>query len=170
LLASPENFVSAMPNGVPVQFLCGQPQQQWFHGAPAFCSALPTTLYRVQRRNAFRVGTPIGDPFICAAKLPRVGKIDFDISDLSLTGVGLRSTNPELAAVPVGAIVRSAVLDFRKQGKMTVDLQISYLQKIQGNSNLYRVGCCLIDFPKVKEPDLQRLITYFELADRQDEH
>jgi hypothetical protein len=48
LLASPENFVSALPNG---------------------------------------------EPFICATKLPGMEEIDFDISDLLLTGVGLRPAN-----------------------------------------------------------------------------
>ena len=166
LLDSPESFVSAMPNGIPVQFLCGQPQQRAFRGTLVFCAPLPTSVYRVQRRDAFRVGTPVGDPFICTAKFPVLGQTELDIFDLSLTGVGLRSSNEKLSLIPTGVTARDALLDFRKAGKLNVNLQIAYLHKIEGNKKLYRVGCRLIDFPKSKEPELQKLITYLELGGR----
>jgi flagellar brake protein len=166
LLDFPESFVSAMPNGIPVQFLCGQLQQRTFRGALVFCAALPMSVYKVQRRDAFRVGTPVGDPFICTAEFSDLGQTSFDIFDLSLTGIGLRSSNEKLSLIPRGVTARNAVLDFRKAGKLTVNIQIAYLQKIEGGKQLYRVGCRLIDFPQAKEPELQKLITYLELGGR----
>src|SRR5665647_1885265 len=91
LLASEENYFSATQDGIRVQFLSGRPEQHEFEGAFALRSQLPESLYRMQRREFFRVETPLMEPYRCTANLPDKRQVAFDIFDLSLGGVGLRS-------------------------------------------------------------------------------
>ncbi|WP_025917146.1 flagellar brake protein [Herminiimonas sp. CN] len=167
LLESDENYFSATQDGIRIQFVGGRPEQYQFEGALAFRSPLPQSLYRMQRREFFRVETPLLDPYPCTAHLPDKSPVAFDIFDLSLTGVGLRSKDPTLGALPIGTVLSRATLDFGKLGMIGTDLKIAYLQNIRDrNDPLYHFGCRFERFPKSKEPDLQRMITHFELARR----
>lgn len=167
LLESEENYFSATQDGVRIQFVCGQPEQCEFEGSFAFRSQLPINLYRMQRREYFRVETPLMEPYSCMVRLPDKRLITFDIFDLSLNGVGLRSKDPTLGELQIGTVFSKAVLDCRKMSKMELDLKITYMHNIRGQTNpIYHFGCRFEHFPKSKESDLQRMITYLELARR----
>lgn len=165
LLESNANYFSTSQDGVRVQFVGGQPEQHMFEGFFAFRSRLPESLYRMQRRDFFRVGTPLKDPYRCIARLPDQRQISFEIFDLSLGGVGLRARDAALEELPIGTVLSQAVLDCRTLGMMQTDLKITYLQNIRSSSSpLYHVGCRFVNFPKSRATELQRLITSLELA------
>lgn len=168
LLQSSENCFSATQEGVRIQFVCGRPEQSVFNGLPAFRSSFPESLYRMQRRDFFRVDTPIADPYRCTAKLPTKREVRFDIADLSMNGVGLRSKDQSLGeGLQIGTVLTGATLDFRKEGTVTSDLMVTFLRSSQSTSNtVYHIGCRFLNLPRAKERDLQRLITYLELARR----
>ena len=167
LLESEESYFSATQDGVRVQFVSGRPEQHEFEGTFAFRSRLPESLYRMQRREFFRVETPLMEPYRCTAQLPDKRPVVFDIYDLSLNGVGLRSKDPILGGLPIGALLSKAVLDCSKLGTMETDLKITYLHNIRGhNDPIYHFGCRFQGFARSKEPVLQRMINYLELARR----
>jgi len=164
LLDSQEILFSGMLDGIHVRFLCGQPEPHFYDGLSAFKVALPKSLYRIQRRQHFRVEMPIADPFICSATLPDQRRIDFNIVDLSLTGVRLRPTDTSLGELAIGATLTDAVLDFRDLGKVESDLNIVHVQSNQNFSDpIWHLGCRFAALLKAKEPEVQRLITYLEL-------
>lgn len=168
LLESEENYFSATQDGVRIQFVSGRPEPHEFEGAFAFRAPLPASLYRMQRREFFRVGTPLLEIYGCTASLPDKRQVTFDIFDLSLNGVGLRSKDPTLGALLIGTELSKAVLDCRKMGKLETDLKITYLHNIRGHSDpIYHFGCRFERFPKSKESDLQRMITKLEMARRE---
>lgn len=165
LLESEANYFSATQDGVRVQFVGGQPEQHLFEACFAFRSPIPESLYRMQRRDFFRVETPLKDPYRCIARLPDRRQITLEIFDLSHGGVGLRSRDAALEVLPVGTRLTQAVLDCRNMGMIQTDLKITYLQNIRNpGSPLYHVGCRFENFPKSKATELQRMITSLELA------
>lgn len=167
LLESEESYFSATQDGVRIQFVGARPEQHEFEGAFAFRSSLPESLYRMQRREFFRVETPLMEPYRCTAQLPDKRQVSFDIYDLSLNGVGLRSKDPILGNLPIGTLLSKAVLDCSKLGTMETDLKITYLNNIRNHSDpIYHFGCRFVGFSKAKEPVLQRMINYLELARR----
>lgn len=167
LLESEQNFFSATQDGVRIQFVGGRAEQHEFEGAFAFRSPLPESLYRMQRREYFRVETPLMQPYRCTANLPGKGQIAFDIFDLSFTGVGLRSKDPILGDLAIGTVLSKAVLDCRKMGMIETDMSITNLRNIRSLKDpIYHFGCRFERFPRSKESDLQRMINYLELARR----
>ena len=162
LLESEENYFAAMQDGIRVQFVSGRPEQHEFEGALAFRAQLPEGLYRMQRREFFRVKAPLVETYRCTVNLP--GRLlAFVIHDLSFGGVGLRSKDPTLGELPIGTLLSKVVLDCRQRGLMETDLQIMNLRYIQDQADpIYHLGCCFQNFPRAKESTLQRLITYLE--------
>lgn len=167
LLESEQNFFSATQGGVRIQFVSGRAEQHAFEGSFAFRSQIPESLYRMQRREYFRVETPLMQPYRCTTNLPGTGQVGFDIYDLSFTGVGLRSKDPALGELPLGTEFCKTVLNCHKMGLIETALTITNLRNIKGlNGPIYHFGCRFERFPRSKESDLQRIINYLELARR----
>lgn len=167
LLEAQETFFSASQEGVKIQFVSVRPEQFEFDGGVAFWAPLPQSLYRVQRREFFRAAAPLVEEYCCIAVLPDERKVVWDIVDLSLDGLGLRSKDPGLGELPMGTLLSQVVLNFGRRGSITTNLRLTNLRNIRGPSNpVYRIGCRFEGFPKSKEQDFQRLITYLELARR----
>lgn len=167
LLDSEQSFFSATQNGVRIQFVNGRAQQHEFEGGFAFRSQIPESLYRMQRREFFRVETPLMEPYLCTVQLPDKRQIVLDIYDLSLNGVGLRSKDTTLDGLSIGTSLTNAVLDCSKLGTMETDLKIAYLHNIRGHSDsILHFGCRFVNFAKSKESVLQRMINFLELARR----
>lgn len=167
LLQAEETFFSASQDGVRIQFVTGPPEQFEFEGEVAFCAPLPQSLYRVQRREFFRAAAPLVEAYCCIAILPDGRKVSWDIVDLSLDGLGLRSKDPALGELEGDTLLSKVVLNFGRRGSIETDLRVTNLRNIRGSSNpVYRIGCRFERFPKFKEQEFQRLITYLELARR----
>ncbi|MFZ4478422.1 MAG: flagellar brake protein [Rhodoferax sp.] len=167
LLDAQENYFSATQDGIRIQFVGSRPEQHEFEGGFAFRAPLPQSLYRVQRREFFRAAAPLVESYCCIAILPDKRKAMWDIVDLSLDGLGLRSKDPTLADLPLDTLLTRVALNFGKRGSIETDLRITNLRNIRSASNpVYRIGGRFERFPKSKEQEFQRMITYLELARR----
>lgn len=161
---SGENLFSSLQSGAHTQFVCGHPEPQLYDGLPAFKSQLPESLYRIQRREHFRVETPTNNPYICTATLPDQRRMSFYIVDLSPSGVRLRSTDASIGELAIAMNLTDATFDFHDLGKMTLDIQITFIHNSQTfNDPVYHFGCRFLTVPKDQEANLQRVITQLEL-------
>lgn len=95
---SARNIFVARPDGISVQFACGAPRRVVFDGDDAFALPLPEFIVRLQRRDFFRIATPLVRPIMLNATLPgeRPG-FSLGLHDLSVAGCGLSA-----ASVPAG--------------------------------------------------------------------
>jgi c-di-GMP-binding flagellar brake protein YcgR len=167
LMEAQENYFSGTQDGIRIQFIGNQPRGIEFEGTFAFCAPLPLSLYRVQRREFFRAAAPLVESYCCHLALPDQHQVTLDIVDLSLDGVGLRSKDPSLDVLQIGSALDKVVLNFGKRGKIETGLRITYLRNLRDADHpAYRIGCRFANFPKSREQELQRLITYLELARR----
>ncbi len=66
-----------------------------YQGERVFAAPLPESLYRLQRREYFRVGTPITSPLYCHLRLPNGVLAELPLGDLSVGGLSL--LDPEMA-------------------------------------------------------------------------
>jgi len=74
---------------VKVQFLLLGIKRIEVNGQPAFKEPLPETVLRLQRREYFRLTTPIARPLKCQITIPDVGVIEAQVADISGGGIGL---------------------------------------------------------------------------------
>lgn len=167
LLEAQENYFSGNQDGIRIQFIGDRPRGIDFEGTFAFCAPLPQSLYRVQRREFFRANAPLAEAYTCIMVLPDQGPVTLEIVDLSLDGVGLRSKDPSLDALQRGTVLEKVVLNLGKRGTIETGLTITNLRNLRDAAHpAYRIGCRFLHFPKSREQELQRLITYLEVARR----
>jgi len=168
VLGSPECQFHASPDGVRVEFTTHTPQRTEFEGRPAFIAAFPEVLYYVQRREYFRVDTPVIDPCRCRGTLPDGSSFSFEVHDVSLGGVGLRTNDARAETLGAGAILEAVELDLRTYGRLHVDLSLAAVRFIDlpNGERRYHLGFRFVSLPGSTENSLQRYITQIEMKRR----
>jgi c-di-GMP-binding flagellar brake protein YcgR len=166
LLGAPHCRFSAEPDGVRVEFATGSPRETRFEGLPAFEFDFPEVLSYRQRREHFRIEAPVLSAYSCTGSPPEGGKtFHFDVHDLSLGGVSIRTTDDSVADWPIGICLRNCELSLGTFGRFLVDLElISHRPTVQPNGvRRHRMGLRFVALPGKVEGKLQRLITHLEL-------
>ncbi|TAL96126.1 MAG: flagellar brake protein [Paraburkholderia sp.] len=168
LLAAPRGRFHASPDGVRVEFSTATPRETQYEGRPAYVSEFPEVLFYVQRREYFRVDAPVLNPYICKGQLTDGSAFRFDVHDLSLGGVGIRTNDERIAELPMGAVLADCELMLGALGTLNLDLElVSHRAMTQPNGTTrYQLGFRFVTLPGNAENTLQRLITQLEMKRR----
>src|SRR5471032_1443654 len=102
----------AAPRGVRVEFSVERVRPVVFKEKASFQAGFPAVLLCRQRREYFRVQTPVLDPYLCSGLFANGVRFRAEIVDLSLSGVALRMTEEHLGYLETGSIVHEAELQF----------------------------------------------------------
>ncbi|NML32055.1 flagellar brake protein [Paraburkholderia sp. G-4-1-8] len=168
LLGAPRCQFHAAPDGVRVEFATATPRETRFEGLPAFEADFPDVLFYVQRREYFRVSAPILDPYMCTGRFPEGDAFRFEVHDLSLGGVGMRTTDDRVAELPMGTRLMDCELVFGGLGRLSLDLQLVSHRSLSlpNGTQRYQLGFRFLSLPGSAENTLQRLITQLEMKRR----
>ncbi|WP_179405424.1 flagellar brake protein [Burkholderia guangdongensis] len=169
MLAAPRCKFSAAPDGVRVEFTTSTPRESRYEGLPAFTANFPDVLYFMQRREYFRVDAPVVDPYTCSGVLPDGSPFQFDVLNLSLGGVGLRTADAGVASLEFGVRLNGVELSLGSHGKLALDLELvsRYSSELPSGTRRYQLGFRFLSLPGSAENTLQRLITQLEMKRRQ---
>lgn len=164
LLASERNIVVGTPDGVKIQFVLGKPRKTTFEGSPAFAAAFPADLIKLQRREFFRIETPLTRPYICEATLKDGKRVALELHDLSLGGIGVWAPPPIALSLNPGDVIERAQLELGANGVLAVDLEMrSRRVTVRGSGQeIYLVGCKFVNTSRAGEATLQRLMAQLE--------
>jgi c-di-GMP-binding flagellar brake protein YcgR len=168
LLASQRNQFSAQPDGVRLKFETPAAKETDFEGRRAFRSAFPDVLYHMQRREYFRVGTPVLDPFMCRGRWPDGAEFQYEVQDMSLGGVALRTADDKASQLPLEAVLRGVTLNVEDHGQLTLDLQLVSRRTVElaKGGTRYQLGFRFVSLPGHVENTLQRIVTQLEMKRR----
>jgi c-di-GMP-binding flagellar brake protein YcgR len=168
LLAAPRCQFHASPEGVRVEFVTATPRETRFEGLPAFEADFPEVLFYVQRREYFRVDAPILDPYMCTGRFSEGDTFRFEVHDLSLGGVGMRTAEERVAELPMGTRLEDCELLLGSFGRLSLDLQLVSHRStaLPNGTQRYQLGFRFVTLPGSAENTLQRLITQLEMKRR----
>jgi c-di-GMP-binding flagellar brake protein YcgR len=168
VLASPSCTFRASPEGVRVEFSTVTPQETTFEGLPAFEAPFPDVLFYMQRREYFRVDAPVLDPYFCRGQLPEGDAFRFEVHDLSLGGIGLRTTDERAAELPMGIVLPDVEVHLNGHGMLLLDLELVSMRAtdLPNGGRRFQLGMRFISLPGSAENTLQRLITQLEMRRR----
>jgi c-di-GMP-binding flagellar brake protein YcgR len=122
----------------------------------------------VQRREYFRVPTPILDPFYAKGAFADGDSFRYEVHDLSLGGIALRMDTPRLAVTELGTVFNDVVLHLGPGAALPVDLELVSPRTVttpRGDVR-YVVGFRFVQLSGAAENVLQRLITRMEAKRR----
>jgi flagellar brake protein len=169
LLASTQLHFKALPDGVRTEFSTDGPQAVNYEGRQAFEVPFPEKLYYFQRREFFRVPTPMLDPYVVTGRFPDGSSFRCEMQDVSLGGLAVRTDSARLAEMEIGTAFNDVQLDLGAAGgTFSVDLElVSPRSTTNANGAVrYVIGFRFTRLPGAAESVLQKLITRIEAKRR----
>ncbi|MDR2365186.1 MAG: flagellar brake protein [Zoogloeaceae bacterium] len=154
---------------VKVQFGLAGVRLVQFEGRPAFVGALPEQLLRLQRREYFRVSTPIVKPLRCEMPLPADAAggqttLQLPLLDISAGGLALMSGMEQTRLFTYDQIFDGCLLLLPDEMPIHLGLRVRNLFEVTnraGNRHA-RVGCEYLELAGMPLNQIQRYITRLE--------
>lgn len=155
-------FVSSHAQ-VKVQFVSNHATTATFHGQAAFFLKLPQSIYRLQRREYFRLITPVTNPLLCvipAAETVQHNPHEVTIMDISGGGVGLTCAELDTMLIP-GQTYENCKIDLLDVGEFsgTIEVKNLVLLSTSAGQTVRRAGCEFKNLDGASTILLQRYVT-----------
>ena len=153
---------------IKVQFTINQAISMVYQDYPAFYLPLPDSLYRLQRREYYRLTTPVNNPlrFVIAGD-PRTKKQnrEFIVMDVSCGGVGLICLETDIDLTP-GQSYSGCQIDLPELGtiKATIEIKNLVLLTLKSGMTQKRAGCEFKNLDGASIILLQRYVTNMQRA------
>lgn len=162
-IVSSEKLIVVGSHGqVKIQFTAEKPSETVYQDCASFHLPLPSHLYRLQRREYFRLIAPVEHPLHCIIKpnrppatLPRA----VTIMDISGGGVGLTCAENDTELVP-GLTYPNCEIELPEEGRITGSIEVKNLVVLtdaDGNA-IKRAGCQFHDLESSDTIKLQRYV------------
>lgn len=136
-----------------------------FEGNPAFKIAVPPTLIRLQRREYYRIATPVTNPVRVVIVLPDElgGTTTFPLADISCGGIAILD-NKMVLGDAIGKEYPNCRIDLPEIGQVTTALQVrnSLDLTLLNNKTNRRLGCEFVNIQRSTLAYVQRYITKLE--------
>ncbi len=160
--SSPVRFVSN-DEGVRVQFQAHKVEKALFQGRPALRLTIPRSLYKMQRREFYRMPTPILDPVTCSITVGENDVRNMPLSDIGLGGICLAGEFGEEPPA-LGTVFERCGIALGKFGVLRIDLRVrnTYLVMLKNGTQSRRTGCQFLSITPHQEAMVQRYIILLE--------
>nr|WP_315218645.1 flagellar brake protein [uncultured Duganella sp.] len=136
-----------------------------FEGNPAFKITVPPTLIRLQRREYYRIATPVTNPVRVVIALPDElgGSTTFPLADISCGGIAILD-NKMILGDAIGKEYPNCRIDLPEIGQVTTALQVrnSLDLTLLNNKTNRRLGCEFVNIQRSTLAYVQRYITKLE--------
>jgi c-di-GMP-binding flagellar brake protein YcgR len=156
---------TAFVDKVKIQFALDRLRRVEYQGRPAFIGTVPDQLLRLQRREFFRLSTPVVNPIrLCTTLGPDERVIDVSLLDISGGGVGLMAT-PDLAALlEKGQMLEDCKIMLPGEGLLVARLCVRNMFDVttRSGARYVRVGCEFVDLQASRLSAVQRYIIQIE--------
>ncbi len=153
---------------VKVQFTSDHATSTTYQGQPAFFLKLPDSIYRLQRREYFRLTTPVSDALLCVIPVDEAVERhahEITIMDISGGGVGLTCTELDTVLVP-GNTYENCKIDLHEVGEFFGTIEVKNLISLTTPSGktVRRAGCEFKNLDGTSTMLLQRYVTAMQRA------
>lgn len=154
----------SLPGGIRTEFTTPGATAVTFEGLPAFEAPFPALLYYVQRREFFRVPTPVLDPYIASGPYADGGTFRLELQDLSLGGIALKTADTRFGELEAGTVLRDVSLQLGGFGTLRLDLEIVAPRRLTTpkGDRRFVIGCKFVGTIGPAERTLQRVVTQLE--------
>ncbi len=167
LLAGKLIFTTAVDK-VKIQFSLNKVVAGQFEGHPAFRAALPESLLRLQRREYFRLSTPVTSPIKCVVTVMRPDGGSYvagtQLLDISGGGAGLLVPPEQTLSFGKDVALKNCKIPLPDEGQIVTSLVVRDVFDVTTRSgNRYlRAGCEFANLPGSQLTMIQRYITRVE--------
>jgi c-di-GMP-binding flagellar brake protein YcgR len=167
-LSADRLIFTALIDKVKVQFSLGSVSQTQNDGRPAFLARMPETLLRLQRREFFRLSTPVANPVKLNATLRCADAsmvcVELPLMDISGGGIGLLAPPDQAPLFQRGDTLNECKIMLPDEGMLVASLCVRNLIDLttRNGSRFFRVGCEFVNLSAARLTLVQRYITRVE--------
>jgi c-di-GMP-binding flagellar brake protein YcgR len=167
-LAADKLIFTTAIDKVKIQFSLNKLSTTTYEGRPAFRGALPETLLRLQRREYFRLSTPIASPIKCVIPMTRADGsaivVETPLLDISGGGVGLMVPPEQSGLYETETVFSNCKISLPEEGLLVTTLRVrnAFDVTTKNGSHHVRVGCEFVDLQGSRLTLIQRYITRVE--------
>lgn len=161
------SFETVLDN-IRILFFSTQAESCQFEDLPALRIAIPDSLIRLQRREHYRIPTPIANPLRCTIQIPHeangiTSKVVVPLQNVSGGGIAMIDEH-HLLDNTVGRNYNDCQIDLPGGTLIVATLQIRNSQEITlpNGKTIRRLGCLFVALPQTMMTAVQRYITKLE--------
>ncbi|MDO8176912.1 MAG: flagellar brake protein [Undibacterium sp.] len=159
-------FFEGLLDRISIQFSSSSMQRIIFDGRPALQCGIPISMIRLQRRENYRINTPLSNPIRCQIPLEinsEFETIKLSLVDISCGGVAMLDER-KILDNSIGRIYEDCQIELPGIGKIDLLLQVRNSQDLillNGKTNR-RIGCQFINVSNGVLASVQRYIMKLE--------
>ncbi|HEY8606493.1 MAG TPA: flagellar brake protein [Noviherbaspirillum sp.] len=162
------SFETVLDN-IRIMFFADKVGECLYDNLPALYIAIPSNLIRLQRREHFRVPTPVASPLRCTIQIPPDDNgtggtsVVVTLKDISGGGIGVVDEK-KLLDNTIGRVYKDCRIDLPSSGPVVCTLQVrnSHDLQLSTGKSIRKLGCMFVDLPKPMVAAVQRYITKLE--------
>ncbi len=166
IVEAPRVSFEGLLDRISIQFSSTGVQRTDYENRPALQFAIPVSLIRLQRREYYRINTPLSNPIRCQMTIAdehRTETVKLSLVDISCGGVAILDDR-KIIDCAIGTEYKSCKIDLPSIGLVEVTLQVRNSQDLillNGKSNR-RLGCQFMDLSNSVLASVQRYIMKLE--------
>lgn len=167
ILASSKVTFETNLDHIRILFSADEIQFGTFENLPAFYFGIPDSVVRLQRREFYRVATPVANPVRCIVPIPdedgNVVVVTTTLQNISAGGVALVDERKMLDTT-IGRNFKDCRIDLPGGSPLVVTLQVrnSFDLTLTSGRSIRRLGCMFVNMPQSQLTSVQRYITKLE--------
>lgn len=159
--------------GIKVSFAGAALRKVNYKEEPAFIMPIPKSLYWMQRREFFRVKSPLSNPNYCLLILEDKEPISLKLHDISLTGFAMLNVSKEISDLMTpGTSFTQCKLIFSTgdESVMSFEVRYKYIINQPASQKAQKIGCRFIKITRLVEDAIQRNMHHIQREDLQKDH
>jgi c-di-GMP-binding flagellar brake protein YcgR len=167
-LAADRLFCVTTHDKIRVQFVLRGLRQIDYQGQPAFRAALPDTVLRLQRREYYRLTTPIAHPIKCQIPVMKEGGLcttTMEANVVDISGGGLAMMVPPVGLIfSSGDVFENCRIELPEVGVVITTLEVRNVFDVtlRTGTQVARAGCQFANLPGQMLTLIQRYIIKVE--------
>lgn len=159
-------FFDGLLDRISIQFSSSKLQRTQFEGRPALQMPVPTSVIRLQRRENYRINTPVSMPIKCVIPIEtESGKQNqkFSLVDISCGGIAILDDR-NLIDITIGTCYEFCQIDIPSIGLIDLTLEIRNSQELTllNGKTTRRIGCAFVNLSSRTLTSVQRYIMKLE--------
>ncbi len=166
IIAASTVFFDGLLDRISIQFSSSNVKVISFEGKPALQMPLPSSVIRLQRRENYRINTPVSTPIKCVIPVEvdaGVQKHKFSLVDISCGGIAILDDG-RLIDIAIGTSYPECQMDIPGIGVIEMELQIRNSQELTllNGKTTRRIGCAFLNLSSKTLAAVQRYIMKLE--------
>lgn len=169
ILESDNVSFETLLDNIRILFFATEVHECVFDNLPALYFPIPESLIRLQRRETYRVATPVVNPLRCTITIPpddpegTATTVILPVKDISCGGIALIDEKKVLDNT-IGRVYENCRIDLPGSGPLPVKLQVrnSLDQTLSNGREQRKLGCMFLDLRAPALSAVQRYILKLE--------